>query len=37
MTGAAATQLMGLSDAMSTNSVTLRREVETFVQTLKAA
>ncbi|SFN00283.1 Methyl-accepting chemotaxis protein [Pleomorphomonas diazotrophica] len=37
MTGAAATQLMGLSDAMNGNSATLRREVETFVLNLKAA
>ncbi|WP_026792323.1 methyl-accepting chemotaxis protein [Pleomorphomonas oryzae] len=37
MTGAAATQLMGLSEGMSANSATLRREVETFVRSLKAA
>ncbi len=37
MTGAAATQLMGLSDAMNGNSATLRREVEAFISNLKAA
>jgi len=37
MTGAAATQLMGLSDAMNGNSATLRREVEAFIHSLKAA
>ncbi len=37
MTGAAATQLMGLSEGMSGNATTLRKEVETFVKGLKAA
>ncbi|MBS1181577.1 MAG: mcp4 4 [Proteobacteria bacterium] len=37
MTGAAATQLMSLSEAMNGNSATLRLEVETFVHSLKAA
>ncbi len=37
MTGAAATQLMGLSEGMSGNATTLRKEVETFVRSLKAA
>lgn len=37
MTGAAATQLMGLSEGMSGNATTLRLEVESFVKNLKAA
>lgn len=37
MTGAAATQLMGLSEGMSGNATTLRQEVDTFVKRLKAA
>ena len=37
MTGAAATQLMGLSETMSGNSVTLRQEVEAFILSLRAA
>ena len=37
MTGAAATQLMSLSDGLSDQAVDLRREVETFARDLAAA
>jgi hypothetical protein len=36
MTGAASTQLMGLSSNLSTQAVDLQREVSSFVQQLRA-